>query len=223
MKTVFNELQSEFQLVFRSKTFDAILLPLIFVISQSQTSISNAFYLTLIISVFLLLFRLFKKQKWIYSLVGTIGVMISGSLALLASNATNYFLPGMISNGFILIVASVSLLIRRPMAIYLSHLSRGWELPWYFRNDIYPAYAEVTILWTLLFVLRTLIQVYLYVAGEVNQLFIVNTLMGTPAMIIVLSISYLYGIFRLKKLKGPGIDEFSQQKQPPYIGQRKGF
>lgn len=193
MKSVFKDLQSEFQLIFRSKTFDAILLPLIFVVSSRQTTLSNAFFLTLAISTLFLLFRLLKKQKWIYSFAGTLGVILSGGFALLASNATYYFLPGILSNGFLLVISAVSLFIRRPMAIYLSHLSRGWELPWYFRTDIYPAYAEVTWIWTLLFVLRTFIQIY------------------------------LYGIYRLKQLKGPGIDEFREQKQPPYMGQRKGF
>ncbi len=223
MKAALQDLRSEFQFIFRSKTFDTILLPLIFIISSRQTTLSNAFFLTLTMSTLLLLFRLLKKQKWIYSFAGTLGVIVSGGFALIASNATNYFLPGILSNGFILVVAAVSLFIHRPMAIYLSHLSRGWDIPWYFRTDIYPAYAEVTWMWTLLFVLRTFIQVYLYVQNEVTQLFIVNTLMGTPAIIIVLSLSYLYGIYRLKQLKGPGIDEFREQKQPPYMGQRKGF
>ena len=223
MKAALQDLRSEFQLIFRSKTFDAILLPLIFVVSSRQTTLSNAFFLTLAISTLFLLFRLLKKQKWIYSFAGTLGVILSGGFALLASNATNYFLPGILSNGFLLIISAVSLFIRRPMAIYLSHLSRGWELPWYFRTDIFPAYAEVTWMWTLLFVLRTFIQIYLYIQQEVTQLFIVNTLMGTPAIIVVLSLSYLYGIYRLKQLKGPGIDEYREQKQPPYVGQRKGF
>jgi hypothetical protein len=47
--------------------------------------------------------------------------------------------------------------------------------------------------------------------------------MGLPATFLILTISYVYGIWRLKQLGGPGIDEFDAKKQPPYRGQNRGF
>jgi hypothetical protein len=47
--------------------------------------------------------------------------------------------------------------------------------------------------------------------------------LGWPAIIVVLSISYIYGIWRLNNLGGPGVDEFKDNKEPPWDGQKKGF
>ena len=42
-------------------------------------------------------------------------------------------------------------------------------------------------------------------------------------MLIVMSISYIYGIIRLKQLKGPSVDEFKNKSEKPFKGQTKGF
>jgi len=47
--------------------------------------------------------------------------------------------------------------------------------------------------------------------------------MGLPFTIAILVISYIYGIWRLRTLKGPGIDEFMEAKEAPYRGQTRGF
>jgi hypothetical protein len=71
--------------------------------------------------------------------------------------------------------------------------------------------------------MRTVIQVTLYNQSAVSPLVWANTLMGMPATIVILVISYVYGIWRLKTLKGPGIDEYLNGKLPPYRGQNRGF
>jgi hypothetical protein len=39
----------------------------------------------------------------------------------------------------------------------------------------------------------------------------------------VLAVSYVYGIWRLRKLGGPGVEEFESGKEPPWDGQTRGF
>ncbi|QLY40658.1 hypothetical protein HF295_07285 [Hujiaoplasma nucleasis] len=63
----------------------------------------------------------------------------------------------------------------------------------------------------------------MYFNSTLDELVIFNVILGFPVLIGVLTISYIYGITRLKKLKGPGIDEFRNQTPPPWKGQRKGF
>jgi hypothetical protein len=169
------------------------------------------------------LFRVTQKQSWGYALGGLVGILVAGTLALIADNATNYFLPGIISNALILMIAVITLVIDKPMAAYVSHLTRGWKLQWFWLKEIKPAYREVTLMWTLFFLMRTVIQVTLYNQSAVSPLVWANTLMGMPATIVILVISYVYGIWRLKTLKGPGIDEYLNGKLPPYRGQNRGF
>ena len=86
-----------------------------------------------------------------------------------------------------------------------------------------PANREVTWFWLVYFILRTLFEVNLYLNDQLEELFVVNTLLGAPLMVLVLVASYVYGIYRLKKLNGPGVDEFISKKEPPYRGQNRGF
>jgi len=39
----------------------------------------------------------------------------------------------------------------------------------------------------------------------------------------LLVISYLYGTWRLRHLKGPSVEEFKAGAEPPWTGQRRGF
>jgi hypothetical protein len=47
--------------------------------------------------------------------------------------------------------------------------------------------------------------------------------LGFPGLIALLVATYAWGLPRLRMLKGPGIDEYDQQLEPPWRGQIKGF
>ena len=114
-------------------------------------------------------------------------------------------------------------MLNRPMAAWLSHLTRGWTLSWFWRKDILPAYREVTIFWTLALLIRGFLQVSLFIGAPMARMFFINLMLGTPATMIVMGISYIYGIVRLKRLGGPGIEEYNQGQPSPWRGQTKGF
>ena len=217
------DLFSEIKLIFTGKTLDAIIPPLIFVIINGYLGLSVAIIVSLVIALVFFMYRVVSKQSFSYALFGLVGILLAGGFAFVANNATNFFLPDIITNGFILVLSIGSLIINKPIAAYLSHLTRGWTLNWFWRKDILPAYREVTYMWTAFFLIRTIIQVVLFIGNDVNALLWTSTIMGLPATFLILTISYVYGIWRLKQLGGPGIDEFDAKKQPPYRGQNRGF
>lgn len=218
-----NELIEELMSVLSGKTLDAIIPPLLFVLLNNLLSLNYAVIGALAVATFLGIIRLMKKQKVFYALTGWLGVALAGGFALLANNATNYFLPGIISNVVFVLAILTSLIIGKPMAALASHLTRGWTLQWFWRDDIKPAYREVTWMWLMLILMRTLLQIYLFLQDSVVELGWVNALLGLPFTIFILLLSYIYGLWRLKRLKGPGIEEFNDQKLPPYKGQTRGF
>lgn len=218
-----NELIEELMNVLSGKTLDAIIPPLLFVLLNNLLSLNYAIIGALAVATFLGIIRLVKKQKAFYALTGWLGVALAGGFALLANNATNYFLPGIISNVVFVLAILISLIIGKPMAALASHLTRGWTLQWFWRDDIKPAYREVTWMWLMLILMRTMLQIYLFLQDSVVELFWINTLLGLPFTIFILLLSYIYGLWRLKRLKGPGIEEFNDQKLPPYKGQTRGF
>jgi len=81
----------------------------------------------------------------------------------------------------------------------------------------------VTTLWLVLFVLRGVLQLILIQDQNLSGLFIINTLLGMPLTVLVLLLSYIYGIWRLKKLGGPGIEEYRENAPMPWKGQTRGF
>lgn len=217
------EILDELKSVLSGKTIDALFPPLVFVIINGIFGLLAASVISILTALGFGARRLLKKQDLKYAFGGLLGVLIAVGFAYLSGNATNFFIPKIISGGFMVLLSSGTLLIGKPLAAWLSHLSRGWPMDWFMRKDVKPAYREVTIIWTLLLAFRLFIQILLFRGRNLGQIFWVNTLMGTPATIAILVLSYIYGIWRLQKLAGPGVDEYMEGKSQPWRGQKKGF
>ena len=218
-KEVFEELR----LVFKGKTLDTILPPVVFVVFNNLFALEIALLVSIILAILIFVYRLVKKESFYYTIGGLVGVMIASGLAFLDSNANNFFLPGIIGNGLIVLGGLVSLFLGKPLAAYVSHLTRNWPLEWFDRKDVSPAYKEVTIAWIVFFLMRTILESYLYMTSTPEALASAEIFLGIPITIGILIFSYVYGIYRLRKLGGPGVDEFIEGKEPPYKGQTRGF
>lgn len=202
---------------------DAVLPPLVYVVINALFGLELGVAAAILLAVILGIRRLVKKQDWKYALGGVLVVGLAAGLALITRNAANYFIPAIIGSAVLLLAALFSLVIGKPLALWASHITRNWPLNWFMRDDVKPAYREVTWMWVVLFALRLGLQILLYLRGDAAGLAWANTLLGWPVTIIVLVISYIYGIWRLRKLGGPGVDEFEAGKEPPWEGQSKGF
>lgn len=219
LKEIWEELKS----VLSGKTIDALLPPIIFVIVDAIFGLDVAVIAALGLAVLLGGYRLIRGQTWGYALGGLLGVGLAAGLALLTRNAASYFIPAMISSGLFMLAAVISNLLGKPLAALASHLTRGWPLEWFWREDVRPAYRDATWMWAAFFGLRLALQIILFQVGEGGSLTWANTLLGWPVTIIILVVSYVYGIWRLRQLGGPGVDEFEAGKEPPWEGQTRGF
>lgn len=205
------------------KTIDAVLPPIVYIIGNSIFGFKVGIVFAILIASILSIFRFFKRQSIIYVLGGMTGVIIASLFAIVSDNAASFFLPKVIGSGFLSLVSLISVMVGRPLAALMSHITRGWEFDWFLRPDIKPAYNEVTLAWAGLFLIRMLIQLVLFIKGDLAQLGGANLILGFPTTVTVLILTLIYGLWRLKKLGGPGIDEFRAGKEPPWIGQKKGF
>ncbi len=223
MKAKIEEILEELKSVVSGKTSDALFPPLIFVIVNGIFGLDGAVLAALGFALLLGVSRIARKQTWLYALGGFLGVTLAAGLAYLTRSAASYFIPAIISSVLLVLIALVSILAGKPIAAWASHLTRGWPLDWFWRKDIKPAYMEVTWLWTVFFSVRLVVQLFLFQAGDATALAWANTLLGWPLLVIILIITYIYGIWRLKQLGGPGIEEFKTGKEPPWQGQTRGF
>lgn len=223
MKINFKDILDELKKIFLSRTFDAVLPPLVFAVINNISSLNTAILSALITAFSLWLLRVLKKQNWKYSIGGLLIVLTASGLAYITKNASSYFIPGMINSSFFFLTAVISVILGKPLAAWASHLSRGWPLDWFWRNDIKPAYREVTLFWAVFFLLRLTAQILLYRNVDTILLAWANTLLGWPFTVIILILSYIYGIWRLRELGGPSVEEFENNAEPPWEGQKKGF
>jgi hypothetical protein len=217
------EIWEELKSVLSGKTFDAILPPIIYALADAIFGLTTAVIAAVGVALLLGVVRLLRKQAWQYAFGGLLAVGFAAGLALLTQNAANYFIPGLISSAVLLALAIGSLIIGKPLAAWASHLTRGWPLDWFWRADVKPAYREVTWMWLFFIAGRFVVQLSLFQQGQTGQLAWANTLLGWPVTIVVLVVSYIYGIWRLRKLGGPGVEEFQAGKEPPWKGQTRGF
>jgi len=218
-----SEIIEELKTVLSSKTIDAILPPLFFVIINRVVSLNAAAVTAISVAVIIGVIRLVKKQPWKYALGGLFLVSLASGLSFITKSAASYFIPAIISSSVLIILALGSLIIGKPLAAWASHLTRGWPLEWFWRKDVKPAYREVTWFWTAFLFMRLFVQITLYRIGETTNLTWANILLGWPFTITILIFSYIYGIWRLRNLGGPGVHEYQEDKEPPWEGQKRGF
>jgi hypothetical protein len=227
------ELSEEFRTVVvgRSNITDSIVPPLVFVVINALSGLQYAIAGSLAFALLIALIRLSRHQPVRYALGGVGAVALGGVgavalaavVAQLLGRAEGYFLPAIVAGGGTLVVCLLSVLVRRPLVAWTSHLARGWPLAWYWHPRVRPAYSEVTWLWALFFAIRLLFQLALFQGAVSELLAVVNVALGWPATIVLLVVSYLYGTWRLRNLSGPSVEEFKRGAEPPWTGQQRGF
>ena len=206
-----------------STLIDSVLPPLMFVVLNAIFGFTVAMWGSLAVALGIAIFRLLRGQSLGYVAGGLGGVLLAIALAQLLDRAEGYFLPSIVTNALLTLTAFVSALVGRPMVAWTSHITRGWPWKWYWHPRVRPAYTEVTLAWGVFFGLRLALQLALLQQQATGWLAVVQVVMGWPALIVLLVFSYLYGIWRLRKLGGPSVEEFKQGDEPPWEGQQRGF
>ena len=220
------ELWQELKSVFGGtgiRLFDSLLPVLVFLIANPALGLPLALGISIASSAIFFVIRLYQKENIYYVLAGLGAVLLAGLFAFITDSAVGFFLPGLISSGLTVVLLLASAFVKRPLAALTSHLTRGWPLAWYWHPRVQPAYTEVTIFWAVGFGIRLGFEYWLFQQGAVKSLGVVRTILGWPYTILLLILSYLYGIWRLGQLGGPSVDEFRAGASEPWQGQKRGF
>jgi hypothetical protein len=219
------ELVEEFRTVFsgRGRLIDSLVPTVLFVIAQAIWTLEHAVWGAIVAAVILAGIRLARRESVLHALGGLAGVIVAAAIAGWMSRAEGYFLPSIVSGGLSVVACLLSLVAGRPLVAWTSYLARRWPLNWYWHPRVKPAYSHVTVAWAAYFSLRLLLQLYLLRYGSTEIIALLNAAMGWPSTIVLLVISYMYGIWKLGRLRGPSVDEFRRGADPPWMGQQRGF
>jgi hypothetical protein len=225
VKAKLRELLEEFRAVFagRSNLADSVIPPILFLIVNPLLGFNYAVWGSLLVSVLVSLVRLSRGQPLKYALGGLGGVILAILAARVFNRAEAYFLPGVITGVLTAVICGVSVVAGRPLVAWTSHIARRWPLGWYWHPRVRPAYSEVTIAWTVFFAAKLAIQLLFFREAQASALAVVNVITGWPATVVLLALSYVYGLWRLGHLQGPSVAEFEAGAEPPWSGQRRGF
>jgi hypothetical protein len=224
--TKFQELREEFKAVLSnrgSRWLDSFFPLLIFLVLSPVAGWQIALWASGGFAVMLALFRILHHQSLVYSLGGLGGVMLAAIFVILIGSEKGFFLPGLISGTITVVLCVVSVALNRPVVAWTSFVARRWPLNWYWHARVLPAYNEVTIAWGVAFAVRLALEFSLYQQEAIGALGAARILLDWPFTILLLIVSYLYGVWRLKNLGGPSVEEFKQAKAPPWESQRRGF
>ena len=202
---------------------DVILPPLLFVLLNGWLGFDVALWGALGLATAFIALRLVRRQPLKAALGGLLSVVLAMALVLLLDREEGFFLPTILSGAGTVLLAVVSIVAKRPLVAWSSFVTRRWPLDWYWHPKVRPAYTEVTWLWAVYFLLRLLGQLSFFQAGAVDQLAWLNLILGWPGILLLLIVTYLYGIWRLRNLAGPSVAEFQAGTLPPWQSQRKGF
>ena len=219
------EVAEEFRTVVagRSNAIDAVLPPMAFLILNALLGFTVATWGSLAAASALGVLRLTRGQPVGYALGGLAATGFAILAALLSNRAEGYFLPNLITGGLTALICLISVIAGRPLVALTSHLARGWPLAWYWQPQVRPAYSEVTLAWAVFFALRLALQWLLFREAEAAVLGAFSVILGWPATVVLLVLSYLYGTWRLGNLGGPSVEEFEKDAEPPWQGQQRGF
>jgi hypothetical protein len=202
---------------------DAVAPPLVFVLSNLAFGLWPAVGCAVGSALAVTAFRIARQRSPRYALGGLAAASFASLLAVGLSRAEGYFLPGMVSGTVTATLCLTSVLVRRPLAAWTSHVARRWPLRWYWHARVRPAYSEVTLFWFAFYSARVIVQYTLFRRGATVALSATSVVLGWPAIVALLAGSYVYGLWRLRRLRGPSVEEFQSGASAHWVGQKRGF
>lgn len=155
----------------------AIVFLVVFNINQD---LQTAIWASLGLAIFLAIWRLARRDTIQHSISGVIGVLICAYFANRSGNATDFYIPKLLTNlgyGTVYLIAN---LVGWPILGLVLGPLLGENFTWRNNPRRKKMYIKASWLWVALFFSRIAVQYPIYESGNVNLLGTVNLAMGYP-------------------------------------------
>jgi hypothetical protein len=163
---------------------------LVFVVVNAASSLTPAIFSAVGFGLLLVVFRLIRRQPVRQALTGFVVIGIAAFVASRTHSARGFFLPGILSQGALTIVAAVSLVIRRPYIGYLMGAIDTRFAHWRETPKLFRAMNYATMIWGFVFLFRAVVQGLLYLANRPGWLAAVQLAQGWPLFAAALASTY---------------------------------
>ncbi|MCE2647308.1 MAG: DUF3159 domain-containing protein [Streptomycetaceae bacterium] len=155
----------------------AVVFLIVFNINQD---LQGAIWASLSLAIILAIWRLIRKDTIQHSISGVIGVLICAYFANRSGNATDFYIPKLLTNlgyGTVYLIAN---LVGWPILGLVLGPLLGENFTWRSNPRRKKMYIKASWLWVALFFSRIAVQYPIYKSGNVNLLGTVNLAMGYP-------------------------------------------
>jgi Protein of unknown function (DUF3159) len=156
-------------------------LPLaVFIVVNVVTALQPALIAALAAGAAVAVWRLVRKQPLMPAISGFFAVGVGAFIAYRTGEARGFYLPGLLYSAVLGLAFLVSVLVRWPLAGLVWHGINGHGHAWRKDPRMLRAYTWASLLWTVVFVARLVVQGWLYNVDEETWLGVARLAMGYP-------------------------------------------
>jgi hypothetical protein len=139
-------------------------------------------------ALLLALIRLIQRQSIKYVVQAVIPTAIAVLIATRTGRAQDVFLPGILYNGALAVLSIITVAIRKPLVGFLIGAAVGDPTGWTRDRGLVRMTSKLTLVLAVPYLTRFVIQLPLFLAGQVVWLGIAKVVLGWPMLIAALTI-----------------------------------
>ncbi|MGI9002187.1 MAG: DUF3159 domain-containing protein [Pseudonocardia sp.] len=158
----------------------------VFVVVNLVFALQPALVAALAAGVALAVWRVARRQPLQPAVSGLLGVGLAAFIAYRTGEARGFYLPGLIYSAVFGLAFLTSVIVRWPLAGVIWHGINGDGQGWRRDPRLLRAYTLASLLWTLVFAARLVVQGLLYSADEETWLGVARLAMGYPLVGVAL-------------------------------------
>jgi hypothetical protein len=174
----------------------------VFVVVNIVATLQPALIAALAAGVGIAIWRIARTQPLQPAVSGLFGVGIAAFIAYRTGEARGFYLPGLIYSAVLALAFLVSVIVRWPLAGVIWHGINGDGQSWRRDPRLLRAYTWASLLWTLVFAARLVVQGLLYNADATTWLGIARLAMGYPLVGVAL-LGTVWAVTRARRLPNP--------------------
>ena len=178
----------------------------VFVVVNIVATLQPALIAALASGVVIAILRISRKQPLQPAISGLFGVGIAAFIAYRTGEARGFYLPGLIYSAVLALAFLVSVLVRWPLAGVIWHGINGDGQSWRRDHRLLRAYTWASLLWTLVFAARLVVQGLLYNADATTWLGIARLAMGYPLVGVAL-LGTVWAVTRARRAPNPAEEQ----------------
>ena len=175
----------------------------VFVVAYLVTSsnLRNSLIAAIIAGALIAVWRLIRREPLTQIGAGFVGLLFSAWFASRTQNASDVYLPGMLTNLGYGTAFLVSILVSWPLIGVAMGFLTGDGTSWRQDRELRRVYAAASWIWVGLFYSRLIVQTPMYLAGWVEVQGIVKIIMGYPLFLAAAYFTYrvLQPVFQRKR------------------------